>query len=108
MQITEEPSNKYEQTTTEEMSVAPAPVAVANSKNVQTGMPKNMVLDPGWFDGDQTKFEDWWRGIRLFLKSNRVIETDNRITVILACLRRDVVGIYAQQKLDELDKELGT
>jgi len=54
------------------------------------------------------KFEGWWRGIRLFLKSNRVMETDNRITVILACLRGDVVGIYTQQKLDELDEELGT
>ena len=48
---------------TEEMSVAPAPAAVANSKNVQAGLPKNMVPDPGWFDGDQTKFKDWWRGI---------------------------------------------
>ena len=54
------------------------------------------------------KFEDWWRGIRLFLKSNRVIETDDRIIVILACLRRDIAGIYVQQKLNELDKELGT
>jgi len=71
-------------------------------------MPKNMVLDPGWFDSDQTKFEDWWRGIRLFLKSNRVIETDDRITVILARLRRGVVGIYAQRKLNELDKETRT
>ena len=62
----------------------------------------------GWFDGDWTKFEDWWRGIRLFLKSNRVIETDDRITAILACLRGGVVGIYAQKKLDELDEELGT
>ena len=58
LQITEEVSNEYEQTTTEEMSVAPAPVAVANSKNIQAGMPKNMVLDPGWFDRDRTKFED--------------------------------------------------
>jgi len=58
LQITEEASNKYKQTTTEEMSVAPALVAVANSENVQAGMPKNMVLDPGWFDGDQTRFED--------------------------------------------------
>ena len=66
-----------------------------------------MVLDPGWFDSDQTKFEDWWRGIRLFLKNNRVIETDDRITAIPAHLRGGVVGIYAQQKLDELDKELG-
>ncbi len=35
------------------------------------------------------------------------METDNRITAILACLREDVAGIYAQKKLDELDKELG-
>ena len=28
--------------------------------------------------------------------------------MILACLRRGVAGIYAQKKLDELDKELGT
>jgi len=54
------------------------------------------------------KFEDWWRGMRLFLKSNRVIETDDRITAILAHLRGGVAGIYAQRKLDELDKELRT
>jgi len=65
-----------------------------------------MVPDPRWFDSDQMKFQDWWRGIRLFLKSNRVIETDDRITVILAYLRGGVVGIYVQQKLNELDKEL--
>ena len=44
----------------------------------------------------------------MFLKSNRVMETDNRITVILAHLRGGVVGIYTQKKLDELDEELGT
>ena len=71
-------------------------------------MPKNMVSDLGWFDSNQTKFKDWWRGIRLFCKNNRVIETDNRITAILACLRGGVAGIYAQRKLDELDKETGT
>jgi len=85
----EEALDKYEQTTTEEMSVAPAPVAVANSKNIQTGMLKNMVLDPGWFNKDQTKFEDWWRGIRLFLKSNRVMETDDRIIVVATTYHKD-------------------
>jgi len=94
LQITEEALDNYEQTTTEEMSVAPAPAAVANSKNVQVELPKNMVPDPGWFDGDQMKFEDWWRGIRLCLKSNRVLETDDRITAILARLRGGVAGIY--------------
>jgi len=36
------------------------------------------------------------------------METDNRITVILACLRGGIAGIYIQKKLNELDKELGT
>ena len=52
LQITEEASDEYKQTTTEEMSVAPAPAAVANSENVQAGLMKNMVPDPVWFDGD--------------------------------------------------------
>jgi len=108
LQITEEASDEYKQTITEEMSVAPALAAVANSENIQAGLPKNMVPDPGWFDGDQTKFKDWWRRIRLFLKSNRVLNTDDRIIAILARLRGGVVGIYAQKKLDELDEELGT
>ena len=96
MQITEKASSKYEQTTTEEMSVVPAPVAAEVSENIQTGLPKNMVSDPEWFDGDRMKFEDWWREMRLFLKSNRIMETDNRITAILAHLRGGVVRIYAQ------------
>jgi len=33
------------------------------------------------------------------------METDNRITAILAHLRGGIVGIYAQKKLDKLDKE---
>ena len=71
-------------------------------------MPKSMVPDSRWFNEDKTKLEEWWREIQLFFKNNRVIETNDRITVILACLRKDIVGIYAQKKLDELDKELGT
>ena len=67
-----------------------------------------MVPDPGWFDSDLTKFKDWQRGMRLFLRSNRVIETNDRITVILACLRGGVVSIYTQRKHNELDEETGT
>jgi len=35
------------------------------------------------------------------------METDDRITAILAHIREGVVDIYAQKKLDELNKELG-
>ena len=36
------------------------------------------------------------------------METNDRIMVILAYLREGVVGIYAQRKLNELDKETRT
>jgi len=107
LQITEEASTSDKQTDTEILT-ASATMAEISQENRQAGLLKNIVLDPGWFDGDRTKFEDWWRGIQLFLKSNKVIETDDRITAILAHLRGGIAGIYAQKKLDELDKELGT
>ena len=78
---------------------------VATNKNVQAGMPKRIVLDLEWFNGNQTKFEDQWKEIRLFLKSNRVITTDDRITAILAYLRGEIADIYAQKKLDEINNE---
>ena len=71
-------------------------------------MLKSIVLNPEWFNGDRTKFEDWWRGIQLYLKSSRVMETNDRIIAILAHLRGGVVEIYAQKKLDKLNKELET
>ena len=36
------------------------------------------------------------------------METNDRITVILAYLRGDIAGIYTQKKLNELDEELET
>jgi len=109
LQINEEASSsKYKQTDTEMSIAQQATAAVAVSENIQAGLSKNMVPDPGWFDGDWSKFEDWWRGIRLFLKSNRVNGMNNRITMILARLRGGIVGIYAQKKLNELDKDNDT
>ncbi len=35
------------------------------------------------------------------------MQTDDKITAILACLRGDIVGIYAQKKLNKLNEELG-
>ena len=91
LRIIEEASSENKQIDTK-MSTA---LATAPTVNESAKMPRSTVLDPGWFDSDQMKFENWWRGIRLFLKSNRVTGMDDRITVILACLRGDVVEIYA-------------
>ena len=43
------------------------------------------------------------RGIQLFLKSNRVVAADNKITTVLAQLRGGIAGIYVQKKIDELE-----
>ena len=67
-----------------------------------------MVSNPEWFNGDRTKFEDWWRGMKLFLKNNIVMETGNKIIAILVYLRRDIAGIYTQKKINELDEETRT
>jgi len=83
-------------------------ISTAPAVNESAGMPRSMVPDLEWFDGNQTKFKDWWRGIRLFLKSNRVNGTDDRITAILAHLRGGIAGIYTQKKLDELNEDNNT
>jgi len=50
LQITKEASSNYERTDTE-MSAAPIPTPATSNENVQARTPKNIVLDPGWFDG---------------------------------------------------------
>jgi len=59
LQINEEASmSEYKQTDTEMSEAQQATAAAVVSKNVQEGLLKNMVPDPGWFDGDRSKFED--------------------------------------------------
>ena len=77
-----------------------APVTIVHNENIPT---KSIVPDPGWFDSNRTKFEDWWRGIWLFFKHNRVVAADDKITTVLAWLRRGIVEIYMQKKIDELE-----
>ena len=58
LQINEEASMEENEQTDTKMSVAPATAAAVASENVQAGLLKSMVPDPGWFDGDWSKFED--------------------------------------------------
>ena len=105
LQITNKVLEETCEQSDKKISITLALVIINN--NEQTITPKNIVPDLEWFNRNQIKFEDWQRKIQLFLRSNRIMRTNNRITAILACLREDIAGIYAQKKLDELDKELG-
>ena len=54
LQINKEASTNNEQMDTE-MSTALTAIPAVNKS---AGMPRSMVPDPGWFDGDRMKFED--------------------------------------------------
>jgi len=107
LRITEEYTSNENKTTelalSEEMSTVLIP-AVYNGI-AQIVIPKSIVLDLEWFDSDQTKFEDWWRRIQLFLKNNRAIATDDKITAVLAQLRESIAEIYVQKKIDQIEEE---
>ena len=108
LRITEEYTSNENKTTelalSEEMSTVLIP-AVYNGI-AQIVIPKSIVLDLEWFDSDQTKFEDWWRRIQLFLKNNRAIATDDKITAVLAQLREGIAEIYVQKKIDQIEEEV--
>ena len=44
---------------------------------------KSMVPEPEQFNGDRKIFEDWWRTMKLYLRANKVIDTNEKIIAIL-------------------------
>jgi len=61
LQITNEASGKISKQLDKEMSIVPV-LATTNNKK-QAIIPKSMVPDLECFDGNKTKFKDWWKGI---------------------------------------------
>jgi len=60
LRITEEDALERMTEYTDKMSKA---VTSAIAQNKQAVMPKSTVLDPEWFNRNETKFENWWREI---------------------------------------------
>ena len=56
LQITGKALESTNEQTDIEMSTVLVPV---QENNGQARVPKSMVLNSGWFNGDRTKFKDW-------------------------------------------------
>jgi hypothetical protein len=56
---------------------------------------KSLVPDPGFFDGEQKRFSDWWRGKKLFLKFNKVDSPNMQITATISWIRGGTAGNVA-------------
>ena len=60
LRITEENvSNKNTELVISETSEEISTTSAVYNKTAQAVMPKSMVSDPGWFNKNRTKFEDW-------------------------------------------------
>jgi len=48
-------------------------------------------------------FEDWWRAMKLYLRANKVTDTDKKIIAVLDRFQGGTIGAFAQQKLNKID-----
>ena len=74
---------------------ASAPTEVVNHKS--------MVPKPKWFNRDRKIFKDWWRAIKLYLRANKVTDTNEKIIAVLGRFWGGTAGAFAQQKLDKIN-----
>jgi hypothetical protein len=65
-------------------------------------MGKSLVPDPRFFDGKQKRFSDWWRGMKLFLKLNKVDSPDMKIMAIISQMRGGTAGNFATHWTDKV------
>ena len=52
-------TNKALESNSKQIDKGMSVIPVTTNENIQAIMLKSIVLDSGWFNGDQTKFEDW-------------------------------------------------
>jgi hypothetical protein len=49
-----------------------------------TNYGKFMVPEPGFFNGTRSKFEDWWRQMKLYMRFNKIVSADDKAMAVLA------------------------
>ena len=73
-----------------------------------TSLVKNAIPDPGYFEGNRNKFNDWWRGMTLWMKFNQFEEATAKILVSISRLRGDIPGFFAADWTDKIVKSEDT
>ena len=60
-----------------------------------TSLVKNAIPDPGYFEGNRNKFDDWWRGMILWMKFNKFEDAMTKILVTISRLKGEIPGFFA-------------
>ncbi|XP_006455532.1 hypothetical protein AGABI2DRAFT_121448 [Agaricus bisporus var. bisporus H97] len=63
--------------------------------STQTDVLKSLIPNPKDFGGNREQFSEWWRSMTLFLKYNKVTDTDQKIIATIVRLKGPVPSCFA-------------
>ncbi|EKM79058.1 hypothetical protein AGABI1DRAFT_128223 [Agaricus bisporus var. burnettii JB137-S8] len=64
--------------------------------SAQTDVLKLLIPNPKDFGGNREEFSEWWRSMTLFLKYNKVTDTDQKIISTIVRLKGQVPSYFAE------------
>ncbi len=87
-------------------------MSTENTDNTLVTMPthsvKSFVPEPQWFNGDRSKFDDWWRAMKLYLRFNKITAAEDKAIAVLSRLRDGTAGPFAAMKLKQIEENEDT
>ena len=77
---------------------------MADTTPTQITYGKSMVPEPGFFDGDRTKFDDWWRQMKLFMRFNKIVAAEDKMLAVIARFKGGTAGQFAETELIKIER----
>ena len=64
-----------------------------------------IIALPEKFRGDRKEFADWWRNVKLYLKFNRITDSDDKIATVTSFMIGETAGFFAREWQEKLINE---
>ncbi|EKM73789.1 hypothetical protein AGABI1DRAFT_96082 [Agaricus bisporus var. burnettii JB137-S8] len=74
--------------------------------SAQTDVLKSLIPNPKDFGGNREEFSEWWRSMTLFLKYNKVTDTDQKIIATIVRLKRQIPSYFAEVWTEKIASEI--
>ncbi|EKM73600.1 hypothetical protein AGABI1DRAFT_96193 [Agaricus bisporus var. burnettii JB137-S8] len=74
--------------------------------SAQTDVLKSLIPNPKDFGGNREEFSEWWRSMTLFLKYNKVTDTDQKIIATIVRLKGQIPSYFAEVWTEKITSEI--
>ncbi|EKM73653.1 hypothetical protein AGABI1DRAFT_134336 [Agaricus bisporus var. burnettii JB137-S8] len=74
--------------------------------SAQTDVLKSLIPNPKDFGGNREEFSEWWRSMTLFLKYNKVTDTDQKIIATIVRLKGPIPSYFAEVWTEKIASEI--